>query len=210
MQSRAKPFGNPDGITFRKACDGLIQACHPRRIDETQGDLMTNARSIGLAASLIFATMTVANAQQQTPTPLQQFERWSTYAYTNAGAKVCYAVTQPVSSEPKGVNRDPVFMFITNRPKEGIRHEVSVIIGYPFKEGVQTQVKIGNDSFVMYTKDQGAWVQNAAEESRLINAMKGGSDMLVTGTSRRGTVTNDSYSLKGVSAALKRIDGECK
>lgn len=189
---------------------------------------MTNARTIGLTALMILGAMTVASAQQpakpqaqskppaqtqaqpQTPTPLQQFERWSTYTYTNAGAKVCYSVTQPTTSEPKGVNRDPVFLFITNRPKEGVRHEVSVIIGYPFKDGVKTQVKIGTDTFVMYTKDQGAWVENAAEESRLINAMKGGTDMVVTGTSKRGTVTNDTYSLKGVSAALKRIDGECK
>lgn len=183
---------------------------------------MTNARTIGLAASVILGMMTVANAQTktaqpqaaqssaQTPTPLQQYERWSTYTYTAAGAKVCYIVTQPSASEPKGVNRDPVFMFITNRPKEGVRHEVSVIAGYPYKDGSKTQVKIGNDSFVMYTKDQGAWVENAAEESRLINSMKGGSDMVVTGTSKRGTVTNDTYSLKGVSAALKRIDTECK
>jgi invasion protein IalB len=185
---------------------------------------MTNARTIGLAASMILCAMTVAGAQQakpqaaaaaaqgtaQTPTPLQQYERWSTYTYTNAGAKVCYIVTQPASSEPKGVNRDPVFLFITNRPKEGVRHEVSVITGYTYKEGSKTQVKIGNDAFVMYTKDQGAWVENAAEESRLINSMKGGSDMVITGTSKRGTVTSDTYSLKGVSAALKRVDTECK
>jgi hypothetical protein len=62
----------------------------------------------------------------------------------------------------------------------------------------------------MYTKDQGAWVDNPAEETRFINAMKGGSTMVITGTSRRGTVTTDTYSLKGISAALKRIDGECQ
>jgi hypothetical protein len=53
-------------------------------------------------------------------------------------------------------------------------------------------------------------MQNAAEESRLIGAMKAGSDMIVSGTSRRGTVTTDTYSLAGVTAALKKIDAECQ
>lgn len=173
---------------------------------------MTYARTLGLAVALLVAATPFASAQQTKAqaTPLQQFERWSTYTYTNAGAKVCYAVTQPTDMQPKGVNRDPVFMFITNRPKEGVKHEISVVTGYPYKEGSKTQVKIGDSSFAMYTKDQGAWVDNAAEESRFIAAMKGGSDMVVSGTSRRGTVTTDTYSLKGVTAALKRIDGECQ
>ena len=185
---------------------------------------MTNARTLGLAVALLLGATTLAGAQQQTkapsqpqqqqqakaPTPLQTFESWATYTYNNAGAKVCYAATQPTTTLPQGVNRDPVFMFITNRPKEGVKHEVSVIAGYPYKEGSKTTVKIGDATFSMYTKDQGAWVDNAAEESRFINAMKGGSEMVITGTSRRGTVTTDTYSLKGVSAALKRIDGECQ
>ena len=174
---------------------------------------MTNARTLGLAVALLVGATTIAAAQQQTkaPTPLQTFERWATYTYnTAAGAKVCYAATQPTETAPQGVNRDPVFMFITNRPKEGVKHEVSVITGYPYKEGSKTTVKIGDSTFSMYTKDQGAWVDNAAEESRFIAAMKGGTDMVITGTSRRGTVTTDTYSLKGVTAALKRIDGECQ
>ena len=149
-------------------------------------------------------------AEAQTTTPLGQFSRWTAYTYMSGGAKVCYAVTQPTETLPKGVNRDPVYVFVTNRPKEGVRHEVSVITGYPYKEGSKTQVKIGNDTFVLFTQNDGAWVQNAAEETRLIGAMKAGSDMVVTGTSRRGTVTTDTYSLSGVTAAVNKIDAECK
>ena len=169
---------------------------------------MTNAKTLGLALGLFLASAPLAFAQQATL--LEQFGRWTTYAYTAKGGKVCYAVTQPTEVSPKGVNRDPVFMFITNRPKEGVKHEVSVIAGYPYKEGSKTSVKVDGDTFVLFTKDDGSWVENAAEESRLIGAMKAGTAMVVSGTSRRGTVTTDSYSLKGVSAALKRIDGECK
>jgi hypothetical protein len=168
---------------------------------------MTNARTLGLAFTMLLGAVTVASAQQ--PTLLQQFDRWTSYTYTGKG-KVCYAITQPTETAPKGLNRDPAFAFVTNRPKEGVKHEFSIETGYPYKEGSKTTVKIGDDTFVLFTNATGAWVENAAEESRLIDAMKAGSDMVVTGTSRRGTVTTDTYSLKGISAALKRIDTECK
>lgn len=165
-------------------------------------------KHFGLMLTVLACATTAAAAQSTTA--LGQFSRWTAYTYLAGGGKVCYAVTQPTESQPKGVNRDPVYVFITNRPKEGVRHEVSVITGYPYKEGSKTEVKIGNDSFVMFTKDDGAWMQNAAEETRLIGSMKAGSDMIVSGTSRRGTVTTDTYSLAGVTAALKKIDAECQ
>ncbi len=168
---------------------------------------MTNARTLGLAITMLLGAVTVAAAQQ--PTMLDQFDRWTAYTYTGKG-KVCYAITQPTETAPKGLNRDPAFVFVTNRPKEQVKHEFSVETGYPYKDGSKTTVKIGNDTFVLFTNGSGAWVENAAEESRLIDAMKGGSEMIVSGTSKRGTVTNDTYSLKGISAALKRIDTECK
>jgi hypothetical protein len=165
-------------------------------------------KQFGLTLAVLACATTAATAQSTTA--LGQFSRWTAYTYMAGGGKVCYAVTQPTETAPKGVNRDPVYVFITNRPKEGVRHEVSVITGYPYKEDSKTEIKIGSDTFVMFTKDDGAWMQNAAEESRLIGAMKAGSDMIVSGTSRRGTVTTDTYSLAGVTAALKKIDAECQ
>jgi hypothetical protein len=115
-------------------------------------------KHFGLMLTVLACATTAAAAQSTTA--LGQFSRWTAYTYLAGGGKVCYAVTQPTESQPKGVNRDPVYVFITNRPKEGVRHEVSVITGYPYKEGSKTEVKIGNDSFVMFTKDDGAWMQN--------------------------------------------------
>lgn len=169
---------------------------------------MTMRRTLGLTLTVLACATSAAAAQSTTA--LGQFNRWTAYAYLTNGAKVCYAVSQPTDSQPSGVNRDPVYMFVTNRPKEGVRHEVSVVTGYPYKEGSKTEVKIGSDAFVLFTKDDGAWVQNAAEETRMIGAMKAGSDMVITGTSRRGTVTTDTYSLSGVTAAINKIDSECQ
>ena len=83
------------------------------------------------------------------------------------------------------------------------------MMGYQLKENSKVNVVIDGRTFVMFTKGNSAWVENAAEEPALVAAMKSGKDMSVQATSRRGTGTTYSYSLSGISAALKQIEG-CK
>jgi invasion protein IalB len=62
----------------------------------------------------------------------------------------------------------------------------------------------------MNTQSDGAWIKNVAEEARLIEIMRKGSDLTVTGTSSKGTQSVDRYSLKGLGQALDRASQECK
>ena len=62
----------------------------------------------------------------------------------------------------------------------------------------------------MYTQNDGAWIKNAAEETRLVDAMRKGGDVTVKGTSARGTATIDVFSLRGLSQALDRVSQECR
>jgi Invasion associated locus B (IalB) protein len=146
----------------------------------------------------------------QSATPLGQFKDWGAYVAESGGGKVCYALSQPKSSQPTGANRDPVYFFVTSRPGSGVKNEVSIIIGYPYKPDSKASVVIGSDTFDLFTKDDGAWVENAAAESNLVAAMRRGANMIVNGTSARGTDTADTFSLSGISAALDKIAQECK
>jgi hypothetical protein len=149
-------------------------------------------------------------AHAQTPNRVGTFKDWSAYAYSDKRGKVCYAASQPKTQKPDGVNRDPAYFMITARPTENVRSEVSVIIGYRFKEGSKVTVDIDGQKFAMFTKEDGAWIENAAEETAMIEAMKKGHAMSVSGTSSRGTVTTDSYSLSGISASLDAMGKSCK
>jgi hypothetical protein len=91
-----------------------------------------------------------------------------------------------------------------------VKEEVSVIIGYPFKANSDASIEIGSTNFAMYTQNDGAWVKNAAEEARLVEAMRRGSEVTVKGESGRGTRTIDRFSLKGVVQALDRAAQECR
>jgi hypothetical protein len=146
------------------------------------------------------------------PALLGQYADWGAYAATSGGAKVCYALATPASTRttPPNRPRDPVYLFISTRPAENVRNEVSVIIGYALKPDSEVNVEIGANKFVMYTKADGAWVGNAAEEARMVETMRKSADIVVNGTSSRGTQSSDRYSLKGLSQALDRVAKECK
>ena len=146
------------------------------------------------------------------PTLLGQFGDWGAYAAASGGGKVCYALATPASTRTTPANRprDPVYLFISTRPGENVHNEVSVIIGYQLKPDSEVNVEIGNNKFVMYTKADGAWLSNAAEEARMVETMRKGADIVITGTSARGTQSTDRYSLKGLSQTLDRTAKECK
>ena len=62
----------------------------------------------------------------------------------------------------------------------------------------------------MYTQGDGLWIKNAAEEEKLVEAMRKGADMTVKAVSSRGTQTTDVFSLKGLSQALDRMAQDCR
>jgi hypothetical protein len=85
-----------------------------------------------------------------------------------------------------------------------------VVMGFPLKEGTDATLTIGPANFDLYTRGTGAWVRNVAEETRLVDALRKGKDLVVKSTSLRGNVTTDSYSLSGISAAIDRAAQECR
>jgi invasion protein IalB len=163
-----------------------------------------------IAATMGFAQAAPAPAEQ--PTLLGQFSDWSAYTAVPGGKKVCFALAKPKSSStvPPNRPRDPAYLFISTRPAENVRNEVSVIIGYPFKPSSDASAEIGTVKFAMYTQNDGAWIKNVAEEQRMIEAMRKGADLTIKGVSGRGTQSIDQFSLKGLAQALDRADQECK
>lgn len=162
------------------------------------------------ALAAIMMTPTVTSAAPK-PESLGVFNKWVAYSYKNGKGPVCYVVSQPVDSNPKGLNRDPAFFLITHRPGDGVRNEANTIIGYPFKGGSTASISVdGASTFQFFTSGDGAWAGSKDVDAKVVNAMKAGSKLVVTGRSARGTKTTDQYSLSGVSAALKKINEACQ
>jgi invasion associated locus B (IalB) protein len=158
------------------------------------------------------ATVAAPGATASEPTLLGQYGDWGAYTASPGGNKVCFALAKPktTKTEPEGRKRDPSYVFVSTRPAEKVKNEVSVIIGYPFKTSSDATAEIGTAKFAMYTQNDGAWIKNVADETRMVDAMRKGADLTVKGTSGRGTQSTDQYSLKGLAQALDKVEQECK
>jgi len=157
------------------------------------------------------AQTAAAPAGDSQPNLLGQYGDWGAYSATPGGRKVCFSIAKPKSSltNPPGRKRDQAYVFVSTRPSENVRNEVSVIFGYPFKPSTDASVEVGTAKFAMYTMNDGAWIKNVAEEARMVDAMRKGGDLTIKGVSGHGTESTDQYSLKGLSQAIDRADQEC-
>jgi hypothetical protein len=146
------------------------------------------------------------------PKLLGQYGIWGAYTASPGGKKVCFVLAKPTGSETNPPNRprNPVYMFISTRPADKVTNEVSLVVGYPFKAGTEATAQVGGTSFALYTQQDGAWIKNATEEAKMVDAMRGGDSAVIKGVSAKGTQSTDTFALKGVAQALDRTAQECK
>ncbi len=141
---------------------------------------------------------------------LGSFGDWGAYQGASGNSRVCFVLSQPKDRQPRGLNRDPAYLFISFRPAAGVRNEVALITGYTMKEDAQPIASIGDSSFGLISTDGKAWLQNAAEEGQFVQAARAGASLSVRGTSRRGNSLTDTYSLKGLSQAIEAAQKGCR
>jgi invasion protein IalB len=172
-----------------------------------------------VAAALALPATALAQPRSANPTAqatlLGQYGDWGAYTASPGGRKVCFALSKPTSQQDNPPNRrtatNAVYLFVSTRPDEKVANEISVLVtGYAFKANTEATMTIGGGGFPMYTQNDGAWVKNAAEEARLIEAMRKSADAVIKAQTSKGTATTDTFSLKGVSQALDRAAQECR
>lgn len=153
-----------------------------------------------------------AAAGNAEPSLIGQFGTWGAYTATPNGKKVCFALAKPASSKTNPANRprDASYAFISTRPAEKVSNEVSIMIGYTLKPGSEGTLEVGGARYAMYSQGDGLWIKNAAEEDRLVEALRKGADAVVKGVSAKGTETSDTFPLKGLAQALDKLAQECR
>lgn len=170
---------------------------------------ITRNSIIAAASVLAMSTLLVTPTTAQTVNLVERSGSWSIYADTGTPKQVCFAASPPQAVEPIGANRGSIFFYISAWPKDGIKAEPSVKVGYPINTEKGVTVTIGTDVFKLFSKDQHGFVADPSEELKLIDALKKGSTAIVRATSTRGTNTTDTYSLSGISKALEKLTATC-
>ncbi len=168
-------------------------------------------RNTGLAAIAVTA-LSFALAGPAAAQTVEQVEKqgaWTLYADTATPKAVCFIAAQPQAVEPLGANRGPIFFYITAWPKDGVKTEPCIKVGYPVKPDADMSVTVGTDTFKLFIKGERGFVQDPNEELKLVEALKKGSNAFVKATSARGTATTDTYSLSGLATALDKLAAAC-
>ena len=148
-------------------------------------------------------------AMASEPKHLSTHDAWAAYTFQENGNTVCYMASEPIKEEGNYTRRGKIYALITHRPSEGSRNVFSYITGYPYKEGSEADLIIDGTTFKLFTQDESAWAPDADMDARIANAIRKGSKMTVKGMSSRGTLTTDTFSLKGSSGAHDAITKAC-
>ena len=86
---------------------------------------------------------------------------------------------------------------------------VQIEAGYSYKVSADIIISIDKGEYKFYTTEDLPTAAWTAEDSKVIFAMKKGLELKVTGESSRGTITNDTYTLNGFTAAYNQLISDC-
>ena len=173
---------------------------------------MTRRIAAIIAVASALAAGPVAAQDESTNRVAAQTD-WSVFVENDP--KECWGVSAPKETvntregRVVSVRRGDILLFVSYRPGESVEGEVSFTGGYPFADGSTVTLEIGDASFELFTDDEWAWPATAGDDQRIMTAMKRGVNAVVTGRSSRGTVTKDTFSLLGFTAAVDEAARRC-
>ena len=121
----------------------------------------------------------------------------------------CYIGSIPIETDlPKEKKRGDTYILVYRL----VGNQDSVIqveAGYNYKLNKDIIIKIDSTNYKFYTTEDvsdSAWTN---DDAKVIFAMKKGLELMITGESSRGTITNDSYTLKGFTSAFDQLTKDC-
>ena len=138
-----------------------------------------------------------------------KFKDWETFTVNENNNKICFAQSIPILRAPKKFERNPSRLFITFRPSEDMKDEVSATSGYTFQKEKIVKAKTGKKTYDFFSREEFAWILDTEEEQRFIKAMKKASRVMIIGRTDKGKQTIDHYSLMGFSKAYNTAKKNC-
>jgi len=162
-----------------------------------------------LALALLAGLMLTTGASAQQVRQLGEHRAWSSYAANDATGAVCFAMVKPESVTPMPDGYTQAYIYITNRPAEGVVNEFNLVAGFTFQPDSRATISVGSQAFNLFTQNDAAWLDDASQASALASAIRAGVNMVVEGTSAAGIKITQTYSLSGATAAQQSINSNC-
>lgn len=135
---------------------------------------------------------------------------WAVHTKADGKNKICYVLAKPKSKTPSSVNHGDVYFMVANWKDGSASEQPSLLTGYSLKDTIPPSARVDGSRIPMYAAQNEAFIESNTDEKKLVRSMRKGSRMRVDATSQRGTQTSYEFSLKGVTAALKKAKTICQ
>lgn len=163
-----------------------------------------------LCLTLTLAAMALPSAALAAEPKLEgTFTDWSVYSRIEGGDKVCYAISKPKSKAPTSVNHGDIYFMVSNWRSGAAKEQPSFLAGYPLKKSRSPEARVGSAKYKMFVSENESFIDSNNDERALVSKMRAGSTMQLKAVSARGTNVNYSFSLKGITAALRKAKSSC-
>ncbi len=174
---------------------------------------MGNHFAGAIAGLCITAVASVATAQEQSTNRVAAKSAWS--VFVESSPKECWSVSAPKETvntrdgRVVAVNRSDILLMVFYRPEAGVKEQVTFTGGYPFAPDSTVNLNISGNEFELFVDGEWAWPATAADDAKIVTAMKRGASAVLSARSTRGTTTKDTFSLDGFTAALEDAEKRC-
>ena len=148
------------------------------------------------------------NAFANTPRSTGKYKNWESFVVESDKGKICFAQTIPTKRAPGAIQREQSKLFVTFRPGENIKDEVSVTSGHDYKSSTVT-ASSGKKRFSFFSQKDFAWLLDDQEERNFIKLMKRATNLIVKARTTKGAETTDHYSMMGFTKAYNTAKKTC-
>ena len=148
------------------------------------------------------------NASAVSPRSTGKYKNWESFVAETDKGKICFAQTLPTKRAPAAVKRDKSKLFVSFRPSEDIKDEVSLTSGHDYKTSSVTATS-GKRSYSFFSQKKFAWLLDDQEEKKFIKLMKKATSVIVKARTIKGAETTDHYSMMGFTKAYNTAKKTC-
>ena len=156
----------------------------------------------------IFVIIFSIEAFANTPRSTGKYKNWESFTMMTDKGKVCFAQTKPVKRAPAAIKRKDSRIFVTFRPNENIKDEISITSGHTYKNST-VSAKSGKSNFSFFSQGDFAWLLDENEEKKFIKLMKRATNLMIKGKTKDGAETTDHYSMMGFTKAYNTAKKVC-
>jgi len=157
---------------------------------------------------IITFTVFSLNALANTPKSTGKYKNWESFIAETDKGKICFAQTMPTKRAPAAIKREKSKLFVTFRPTEDIKDEVSITSGHDYKSSTVT-ASSGKRKYSFFSQKSFAWLLDDQEEKGFIKLMKKATNVIVKARTMQGAETTDHYSMMGFTKAYNTAKKTC-